>query len=227
MSPLKAIFNVLFPDTCACCGTVLVNGEHHICLSCLSDLSPIGCSAFFNNPLERKLLGRIDFEAGTALCRYGKDGVVKNAVHAMKFHGDDELCLMMGRLMAADMMSGGRFDDVDVLVPIPLHWLRRLQRGYNQSELLCRGIAEVLHRPVNTTAVVRHRYTRRQSRQSRFSRPGNVEGAFKLRHPEELQGRHVLLVDDVLTTGATLVACASVLQQVPGLRLSVAVFSMV
>ena len=126
--------------------------------------------------------------------------------------------------MGLELLHSGRFDDIDLLVPVPLHWWRRLQRGYNQSELLCRGIAEVMPREVNTTAVVRHRYTRQQSLQSGDSRAANVEGAFRLRHPDQLAGRHVLLVDDVLTTGATLSACTDTLLAVPDLRLSVATF---
>ena len=111
---------------------------------------------------------------------------------------------------------------MDVLVPVPLHWLRKLQRGYNQSLLLCRGIAEVWPRPVVKDVVVRHRYTRQQSRQLGPQRGTNVEGAFSLKHGERLAGKHVLLVDDVLTTGATLGACAVALVQTEGVRISVA-----
>ena len=220
MSPLAAIFQALFPTTCAACGKVLVNGERHLCIDCIASLN----ESHETVSAEQLLAGLLPLQAALSLFRFRKGNTVQKVVHAMKFHGNSELCLMMGRQMGLELLHSGRFDDIDLLVPVPLHWWRRLQRGYNQSELLCRGIAEVMPREVNTTAVVRHRYTRQQSLQSGDSRAANVEGAFRLRHPDQLAGRHVLLVDDVLTTGATLSACTDTLLAVPDLRLSVATF---
>ena len=225
MSPLKAILQVLFPATCACCGDVLVSGERQICLNCLTDLDRSHFGPITWNTAEQMLSGRTPFVAATALYRFRQENTVRKAVHAMKFHSCTELCLLMGRQMGLALIGSGRFDDVNLLVPVPLHWRRRLQRGYNQSELLCRGIAEVMPREVNTTALIRHRYTQQQSRQSGTQRVGNVEGAFRVRHPEALQGKHVLLVDDVLTTGATLAACCDALREVDGVRISIATFS--
>lgn len=225
MSPLKAILQVLFPTTCACCGQVLVNGERQVCIECLSGLAATAYSAMPDNAAERLLAGRIHLEAATAIYYFKAENTVRHMVHAMKFHGNTDLCRIMGRQMGLELLRSGRFDDVDVLVPVPLHWIRRLQRGYNQSELLCRGIAEVMPREVNTTAVVRHRYTHKQSKQKGHRRDKNVAGAFSMKRPDELAGKHVLLVDDVLTTGATLCACTEALATVPGIRISVATFS--
>ena len=179
-----------------------------------------------DNPVERRLMGRFPLENATAVYLFRQDNTVRNVVHAMKFHGNTELCLMMGRQMGLVLLSSGRFDDLDVLVPIPLHWRRRLMRGYNQSELLCRGVGEVFNVPVCNDAVMRHRYTRQQSLQQSANRTSNVEGAFKVRKPERLVGKHILLVDDVLTTGATIAACADVIAAVPDVRISVATFCM-
>lgn len=225
MDVWQNILQVLFPSTCACCGQVLVRGERQACFSCLANLAETRYSTMPDNAVERQLMGRVRLEAATALYHFRKGNTVQSMVHAMKFHSNTELCLMMGRQMGLDLLHSGRFDSVDVIVPVPLHWWRRLRRGYNQSELLCQGIAEVLQREVNTTAVVRHRYTRQQSRQNSEKRAANVEGAFRVRHPEELKGSHVLLVDDVLTTGATITACADALAAVPDIKISVAVFS--
>ena len=222
MNPFAAVFQALFPSTCAACGQVLMSGERQLCLDCLSSLHETRDSSVADNAAERQLSSLLMLRSAMSLYRFRKDNTVQHVIHAMKFHGNSELCLMMGRQMGLELVHSDRFDDIDVLVPVPLHWWRRLMRGYNQSERLCRGIAQVLPREVNTTAVVRHRYTRKQSLQQGADRTANVEGAFSMRHPEQLEGRHVLLVDDVLTTGATLTACADALLAVPGLSLSVA-----
>lgn len=221
------LFQVLFPSTCAVCGRVLTAGEQQLCVHCLTSLASTRYSDFDDNPAERQLSSLPHLAAATAMLRYHKDTTAQRVVHAMKFHGNSDLCLMMGRQLALDLRRGGRFDGVDLLVPVPLHWLRRLSRGYNQSLLLCQGMAEVLHLPISHGNLIRHRYTRKQSLQHSATRGSNVEGAFSVRHPALFEGKHILLVDDVLTTGATLAACADALAVVPGLKLSVAALSMV
>lgn len=201
-------------------------GERHVCVGCLADLTRTGYSYYSDNPAERILAGRIPLVHATAMLRYVKGNTVQKLVHAMKFHGHSELCLAVGRQLGLELMASGRFDDVEVLLPVPLHWCRRMQRGYNQSELICRGMAGVMPRTISTGNLVRHRYTRKQSRQTKELRDSNVDGAFSVRHPQRLADKHVLLVDDVMTTGATLTACADALATVPGLRISIATLSM-
>lgn len=225
MSPLKDVLQVLFPTTCASCGRVLVAGERQVCIDCLMDMEATFFGSMPDNAAERLLAGRVHLEAGTSIYHFRMGNTVRRVVHAMKFNGNVELCRMMGRQMGLELLRSARFDDVDVMVPVPLHWVRRLVRGYNQSELLCRGIAEVMPRKVNTTALVRHRYTHKQSKQRGGRRGDNVFGAFRVKKADELAGKHVLIVDDVLTTGATVSACADALAAVPGIRLSVATFS--
>ncbi len=167
----------------------------------------------------------IPYKQATAMLVYNKNSTVQRLIHAMKFHGRCDLCTIMGRQLGLDLMGSGRFDDVDLLLPVPLHWRRRLSRGYNQSELLCRGIAEVMQRPISVGDLVRFKYTRKQSQQTRGRRSSNVDGAFRVAHPQRLAGKHVLLVDDVITSGSTLAACAKALVTVPDIRISVATLS--
>lgn len=227
MSPLSALYQVIFPATCAACGHVLMAGERQLCLDCLSSLNVTCTSPIYDNTTERMLASRFPLEAAMSLYQFQQDSTIQRVIHAMKYHGNSELCYMMGRQMGIELLHSGRFDDVDLLVPVPLHWRRRLQRGFNQSELLCRGIAEVMPRDISKGDIIRHRYTKKQSLQAATNRGSNVEGAFRIRKPEHLRGRHLLLVDDVLTTGATLGACIDAIRSVEGLRLSIATLSVV
>lgn len=226
---MKAFFQnllqTLFPSTCACCGDVLLTGEKQICINCLANLTATFYSAHDDNHTERQLAGRIPYQHATSLYVFRKGNTVQQLVHAMKFHSNSDLCIFMGRQMGLELLHSGRFDDIDLLVPVPLHWRRRLQRGYNQSELLCRGISEVMGRPVNKRALVRHRNTHQQSMQASGDREENVRDAFSVRHPDDLQGKHLLLVDDVLTTGATLGSCCDALKLVNNLKISIATLS--
>ena len=222
MSPLRAIFNVVFPTTCSTCGRVLVNGEKQMCIDCLTNLSETFAALFPDNETERLLMGRIPFQAAMSLYRFKQGNTIQKAVHQMKFSSNTDLCRLMGRQMGLALITSGRFDGIDVLVPVPLHWWRRLRRGYNQSELLCRGIADVMPRPIVSHSLVRHRYTHQQSLRRGELRMQNVEKAFKVIHPEKLRDKHILLVDDVLTTGFTLTSCSDALLSVPNITISVA-----
>ena len=184
---------------------MLVQGERQICLNCLSDLTYTLYSGHNDNHTERMLTNRLPFQHASSLLVFHQGNTVQKVIHAMKFHGNSELCLLMGRQMGLDLMQSGRFDDIDLLVPVPLHWRRRMQRGYNQSELLCRGIAEITGRPVSTHTLRRHRYTHQQSMQASVDREENV--------------------NDVLTTGATLGSCGEALKHVKNLKISIATLS--
>ena len=221
----QSLLQTLFPSTCACCGDALVAGENQICINCLSNLTATLYSAHDNNHTERQLAGRIPLQNATSIFVFRHGNTVQQLIHAMKFHGNSDLCILMGRQMGLELLQSGRFDNIDLLVPVPLHWRRRLQRGYNQSELLCQGISQIMGIPLNTHALVRHRYTHQQSLQASTDREENVKDAFRLRRPEDFQGKHILLVDDVLTTGATLVSCCDALKKVNNLKISIATLS--
>ena len=148
--------------------------------------------------------------------------MAQSVVHQIKYYGNLRLARQFGHLLGSELVASGRFVDVDCLIPVPLHRRRKWQRGYNQSELLCKAMAEVLHKPVVTGNLIRRRYTTSQTRKNRQDRMDNMKEVFAVRHPERLVDRHILLVDDIITTGATIENCYFALRDIPGLRISIA-----
>lgn len=149
-------------------------------------------------------------------------GLQAHMIYKMKYQGRSDIAVNMGRHAAKALLPAGFFEDVDVIVPIPITRMRRFQRGYNQSEMLARGISEITAIPIDTTSVVRHRFLRSQTRLSLEQRQKNVAQAFRLVSSAALTGKHVLVVDDIFTTGATLGACLrEISQNTNGVRLSI------
>ena len=171
--------------------------------------------------MEQLFWGKIPLERATSFFFYRKGSDFRQILHQLKYGGRKELGAIMGRYMASELLPSGFFKGIDVIIPVPLHKKKQQLRGYNQSEWIVRGIAAVTGIPVNTESVIRKKNTETQTRKSTFERWENVDGIFELRSSEHLQGKHVLVVDDVLTTGATTVACVSALMEVQGIRISI------
>ncbi|MBQ8672938.1 MAG: ComF family protein [Bacteroides sp.] len=216
-----ALWQLFFPPHCAACGAVLVPGEQGLCVKCHLELPRTDYQKEKDNPTEKLFWGKIRLERASSHFYYRKSDSFRSVVHQLKYDNRPDLGLFLGNLMAAELAESGFFDGIDLLMPVPLHPRKKLKRGYNQSEQLARGVAQVTGLPVNTTAVVRRRYTDSQTRKQLHERWQNMEGSFSLIRPDEVAHKHVLLIDDVLTTGATLSACLYVLQEVEGIRLSV------
>lgn len=173
------------------------------------------------NPVERLFWGKIPVERATSYLYYRKGSDFKQILHRLKYGGQKEIGEAMGRYMAAELRSCGFFEGVDVIVPVPLHKKRLKQRGYNQSEWIARGISAVTGIPVDAYSVAREKNTETQTRKTIMERWENVDGIFILLNPALFIGKHVLIIDDVLTTGATTVACASVFDGIAGVQVSV------
>ena len=173
------------------------------------------------NPVEKTFWGRLPLQAATAHYYFTKQSLVQHILHQLKYKGNRELGWQLGRIMGIQLLQSGRFQ-ADALVPLPLFPDRERKRGYNQSALLCEGIAEILRIPVWQDAVIRPLYTSTQTRKGRMERWKNMEGKFLLADAQRLRQHKILLVDDVITTGATLEACGAVILQAEGVELSVA-----
>lgn len=220
--PLQDLSRIIFPALCCHCGEVLVGDERFLCTACLSHLPWARHAAIPNNETEQRIAGRIPATAAAALLIFHKGNVTQDIVHQIKYHGNTQMARQYGRMLGTELLQSGRFDNIDMIVPVPLHWWRKLQRGYNQSELICNAMAQVMHLPVMTGNLYRKRYTSSQTHKTRQDRLQNMKDVFAVRHPEQFEHTHILLVDDIITTGATTESCYHALQNIPKLQISIA-----
>lgn len=225
--PLLDLWRIFLPHLCIHCREPLVGDEGDLCTCCMSQISWLQSNTDEDNIVEQRLAGYIPFESAATLMAFKKGSVVQSIVHHIKYYHNTRLAEQYGRLLGEMLVNSGRFNDIDCLVPVPLHPLKHLRRGYNQSQLLCEAIAHIMHLPVESHCLYRRRYTQSQTRKNHQERQENMRGVFSVRHPDRLEGRHILLVDDIITTGATTSSCYDALKTIPGLRISVAALAVV
>ena len=225
MNWITRILDFISPRQCVVCGERLAPTEHSLCSTCLLHL-PRTTYQFtpHDNPMAQLFWHLSPVEKAAALIFYEPHSEVAQLIYDLKYHDRPDIGEDMGRLMAGEMQLARFFDCIDMLLPVPLSRKRLRQRGYNQSEQLAVGISDVTHLPVVTKALRRTHFHQSQTQLSRRERQENVENLFELRDGSMLQGKHVLLIDDICTTGATLLACCDALKAVHGIRLSVLTF---
>lgn len=218
---LLSFIHLFFPRQCVVCGAPLQEGEEGICLACNMDMPRTNYHVCLDNPVERMFWGKVPLERATSYFYYSKGSDFRRILHLLKYGGRKDLGGVMGRFMAAELAATDFFHDIDVIVPVPLHPRKKRMRGYNQSECIARGVAAVTKIPLDITSVSRIKHTDTQTRKSVYERWENVDSIFRLGCPEQFKGKHILIVDDVLTTGATTTACADAFKEVEGVRISV------
>ena len=216
------LLSLFFPNLCAGCRKPLVRGEKVICTLCIFHLPKTYFHQDSDNPLTRVFWGRVELEGVAAYVYFQKGGTVQHLLHQLKYKGNKEIGVQMGRLYGMELNYSEIFKGVDTIIPVPLHPRKLRKRGYNQSLMFAEGLSAAMKKDLETRSLYRKSFSQTQTRKSRYSRWENVESIFAVRNPSRIAGKHLLLVDDVITTGATTEACAQALLQVPGVRVSVA-----
>lgn len=217
-----SIIGLFYPSVCAACGTSLYKWEKLVCLRCRSLLPQTSYALNEDNPLARIFYGRVRLKAVTACYFFSKEGKVQRLIHELKYKGNADAGVFLGQELGKSLKEAPLFQGIDYLIPVPLHPKREKERGYNQSMMIAQGVHEVTGIPIGGGFLFRSVNTATQTHKSKEDRWLNVKDIFELRHPERLEGKYVLLIDDVLTTGATLEACALTLSSVPGITISCA-----
>ncbi|WP_158825346.1 ComF family protein [Mucilaginibacter lacusdianchii] len=219
---LANFINLLFPQLCQACKTTLLGTEHLICTDCLYHLP---YTNFYNQPdniVAKQFWGKVDLQAACALLYFEKGGKVQELMHNFKYNNAPQIGNKLGEITGSLLVQNPIYNTVDAIVPVPLHKKRLRKRGYNQSACFAEGLAKKLQAQVSETNLIRKVNTETQTLKSRFARFENMKEVFAIHKPEQLTGKHILLVDDIVTTGSTLEACAQALLTVPNIKLSIA-----
>lgn len=200
--------SLFYPRLCLSCGDNMISKQEIICLSCQYYLPKTDYHLEDENPFTERFWGRIPLHAGAALFHFSKGGRSQQLIHQLKYKGQWQVGVKLGQFYGKVLSDASRFKNIDLIIPVPLHRRRLRERGYNQSDMFAKGLSETMKRPWSSTILLRKDHTTTQTKKSRLERFENVMNAFELKNEKQLEGKHILLVDDVLTTGATLEACA-------------------
>ena len=214
--------SLFYPDLCLVCSVNLLKKEECICTSCLFQIPKTDCFKNSENRVSKLFWGRVQLKHAVSLYEFNKDGGAQKLIHQLKYEGNKKAGVFLGKQLAYAIQDADNFKQIDCIVPVPLHPKKEKLRGYNQSKYIVNGINEILQVKINTRSLIRVENTDSQTRKKRFSRWENMMNSFIIKHPLELNNTHILLIDDVVTTGATLEACAQKLLEIEGVTVSVA-----
>lgn len=221
-----ALLSLAYPKVCPGCKNDLFSGESQICMECLYKLPRTNFHTRSDNPASQMFWGRVKIEKAASFFFFDKGGLLQNLIHELKYKGNRNIGYELGKEIGKTYQKDKVFDTTDCLVPVPLHPKRLRERGYNQSFWIAKGIGEMIDKKVQPRVLYRKTYSQTQTRKSRNERWQNVESIFEVRSAQKIQGKHLLLIDDVLTTGSTLDACATTLKNAADCQISIATLAM-
>jgi ComF family protein len=224
---IRNFINLLYPKHCEACGCSLQGREHILCMSCIYNLPRTNYWNEKENAVERLFWGKVRLENACAFFFFGKGSKYRKLLHKLKYNGRKDIGIELGRRLGSELKQTDNYKDIQLIVPIPLHPKKQRKRGYNQSEQIALGIAESTGWAIDSSSVIRTHYTTTQTSKTRLERWENVAEIFTVKQPIKLANKHILLVDDVITTGATIEACAQQLVNIDGCRVSVAALACV
>ncbi len=216
------LLSLLFPRLCYACGNQLLRNEMLICTECHVLIPRTNYHLEEDNPVARLFWGRCKIEKAAAFSFYNRDSRIRHLIHNLKYKGIETIGFELGKIYGESLSKSDFLSGIDIIIPVPLHPAKKRIRGFNQSEIISDGISSATGIPVDRVSLSRITVTETQTRRSRFERWVNVEGIFNVKNPMLLEGKHILLVDDVITTGSTLESCANELLKAEGVRVSVA-----
>lgn len=219
---INDFFSLVYPRICAACGNSLWSHETVICTSCDFRLPRTNFHLLSDNPVSDVFRGRADIYSASAYLFFHKGSRVQQLVHQLKYKGRKDVGIFLGRLYGQSLIQSPFFNDLDLIIPVPLHPKKLMKRGYNQSDQFGLGLSESMKIPMNNQLLIRSRSTETQTKKTRFRRWENVNNIFIVKDYECMTGKKILLIDDVITTGATLESCILTLSQIPDIRISIA-----
>jgi len=213
---------LLYPEICIGCGDALLHNDRMICLKCSIDLPHTHFESVNENPIERLFWFKVKIEEATSGYFFSKKSKIQNMIHSFKYNGNDLAAEFMGELLAETLIKSSRFKSIDAIIPVPLHPLKLKKRGYNQAEKIAIGMSRILESPVDTHSLIREQHSDTQTKKALFNRWENVSSIFKITSSNTLENKHILLVDDVITSGSTIESCANQILQISNTKVSIA-----
>lgn len=218
----KSLVNLLFPKVCYACLNLLDDNEDSICVACRHDL-PVTNFHFNNDDSVKKVLyGRAMIEQGTALFRFEKKGLVQQLIHGLKYRGYEPIGTVLGNWLGAELQDLENYKDIDIVIPVPLHKKKLKKRGYNQVAKFGQQLAIALNADYIDDVLIKVTNTKTQTKKNRLMRWMDNDELFSVVNIETIENKHILLVDDIITTGATLEACITVLNKAKNIKISIA-----
>ena len=229
MKPLSNILEdalqLFYPHVCAGCVDDLHGKNQLICFNCMQQLPYTDFAKIPDNQIEHIFYGRAKIQSACSIFYFSKGQIIQQLIHQLKYKGNQEIGIYLGKLMGEQLLNSGRFKNIDAIIPLPMHPDKQRKRGYNQAEVLANGLSQKMNIPVLNKIILRSKKTSTQTKKQRLERWVNVDRTFDVQNKDSIIGKHILLIDDVITTGATLEACSNAILSVENTTLSIAVLA--